>query len=60
MHNTCGDICIYRYALISWGLTYMKTSPNFARRKMIESQNKSKQHYNMSCRKLQPLKVGVH
>ena len=25
---------------------------------MIESQNKSKQHYDMSSRKLQPLKVG--
>ena len=31
---------------------------NFARRKMIESQNKLKQHYNMSSRKLPPLKVG--
>ena len=31
---------------------------NFARRKMMESQNKSKQHYNVSSRKLPPLKAG--
>ena len=31
---------------------------NFTRRKMIESQNKSKQHYNVSSRKLPSLKAG--